>query len=121
MILNREIKIKISESNFHYFENLGYDISIGDEIVIPIDLLSKGSHQKIDCKCDVCGVEKKVIFKNYVKYGNPFGLYFCRKCSEFKRKQTLLKNHDCEYPIQNKVIFKKMKQTISDKKKDCQT
>jgi len=82
MILNREITIKISESNFHYFENLGYDITIGDEILIPIELLSKGSHQKIDCQCDGCGIIKQVIFKNYIKYDNEFGMYYCRKCSE---------------------------------------
>jgi hypothetical protein len=117
MILNREITIKISESNFHYFENLGYDISIGDEIIIPIDLLSKGSHQKIDCQCDGCGVVKKVIFKNYIKYGNEFGIYYCRKCSEYKRKETLQKNYGVEYPIQNKRIYRKMKQTISEKRK----
>ena len=38
------------------------------------------------------------------------------KCSEYKRKETLQKNYGCEYPIQNKKIFKKMKQTISEKK-----
>jgi hypothetical protein len=28
-----------------------------------------------------------------------------------------MENHGCEYPIQNKKIFKKMKQTISERKK----
>ena len=41
MILSREIIVKINESNFQYFENLGYDISIGDELITPIELLSK--------------------------------------------------------------------------------
>jgi len=117
MILTREIKIKINESNFSYFENLGYDISIGDELIIPTELLSKGSHHKIQCQCDGCGIKKDVIYKNYIKYGNTWGIYYCRKCSESKRKETLQKNYGCEYPIQNKKIFKKMKQTISEKKK----
>ena len=52
MILTREIKVIINESNFSYFENLGYDISIGDELLIPTELLSKGSHHKINCQCD---------------------------------------------------------------------
>jgi hypothetical protein len=117
MIITREIKIKIIESNFSYFENLGYDISIGDELIIPTELLSKGSHHIIECECDGCGIKKKVIYKNYIKYGNIWGIYYCRKCSEYKRKETLNKNYGCEYPIQNKKIFKKMKQTISEKKK----
>ena len=66
MILTREIIIKINESNLPYYENLGYEVSIGDEINIPIEILSKGSHYKIVCKCDKCGVEKEVIYKNYL-------------------------------------------------------
>ena len=34
-------------------------------------------------------LEKEVIFKNYLKYGNNFGEYKCRKCSENKRKKTI--------------------------------
>jgi hypothetical protein len=116
MILTREIIIKINESNFSYYEELGYeDVCIGETIIIPIELLSTGSHYKIDCKCDTCGLVKEVIFKNYVKYGNRWGEYFCRKCSEKKRKETLQKNHGVEYPIQNKEIMDKMKNTMIEK------
>ena len=118
MILTRVIIIKINESNFSYFENLGYDISIGDDLTIPIELLSKGSHHKILCQCDGCGIKKDVIYKNYIKYGNDFGVYYCRKCSEPKRKNSLKESYGVEYPIQNKKILKKMKQTIIEKKKN---
>ena len=89
MILTREINIKISESNYQYYDDLGYDVSIGEEVIIPIELMSKGSHYKIDCKCDGCGVEKQVIFKNYIKYDNKWGDYSCRKCSEIKRNAVV--------------------------------
>jgi hypothetical protein len=115
MILTREINIKISESNFSYYENLGYDVIIGEELIIPVELLSKGSQVKIKCKCDKCGTEKEVIFKNYVKYDNIWGQYFCRKCSEKKRKDSLIENHGCEYPLQNKKIMSKYKKTIIKK------
>jgi hypothetical protein len=115
MILTREIDIKITESNLSYYENLGYDIFIGEYIKIPIELLSKGSHYKIKCKCDSCGVEKDVIFKNYIKYDNKWGEYFCRKCSEYKRKKTLNKKFGVDYPIQNKKIMTKMKKTLIKK------
>ena len=118
MILTREIKIKIIESNYQYFENIGYDdISIGDELTIPIEVLSKGSHHIISCECDGCGIKKDVIFKNYIKYNNEWRFYYCRKCSEFKRKESLQKNFGCDYPIQNKQIYKKMQKTISKKDK----
>ncbi len=115
MILTREIEIKINESNYQYYDDLGYDVAIGEIIKIPIELMSKGSHYKIKCKCDGCGVEKDVIFKNYVKYDNPWGEYSCRKCSESKRKETLRKNFGVDYPIQNKKVLNKMKNTLIEK------
>jgi hypothetical protein len=115
MILTREINIKISESNYQYYDDLGYDVSIGEEVIIPIELMSKGSHYKIDCKCDGCGVEKQVIFKNYIKYDNKWGDYSCRKCSEIKRKKTLRENFGVDYPIQNKKVLSRMKNTLMEK------
>jgi len=116
MIITREISIKINEANFSYYENMGYDdITIGEELLIPVELLSKGSHYRIKCKCDSCGVEKDVIFKNYVKYDNKWGEYSCRKCSEKKRKESLQKNYGVDYPIQNKKVMSKMKKTLMKK------
>jgi hypothetical protein len=116
MIITREIKVKISEANYSYYENLGYsDVTIGELLIIPVELLSKGSHYKIKCKCDKCGIEKDVIFKNYIKYDNNWGEYSCRKCSESKRKKSLRENYGVDYPIQNNKILKKMKKTLIDK------
>jgi hypothetical protein len=49
------------------------------------------------------------------KYDNKFGEYYCRKCSESKRKETLRKNFGVDYPIQNKKVFNKMKNTLIEK------
>ena len=115
MILTRDIDIKISESNYQYYDDLGYDVAIGENIKIPVELMSKGSHYKIVCKCDGCGIEKEVIFKNYIKYDNIWGEYYCRKCSDRKRKETLRKNFGVDYPIQNKKVLNKMKNTLIEK------
>jgi hypothetical protein len=115
MIISREINVKITESNYNYYDNLGYDVYISEQIIIPVELLPKGSHYKIKCKCDGCGVEKDVIYKNYLKYDNKWGDYFCRKCSEKKRKNTLRKNYGVDYPIQNKEVLEKMKSTLVSK------
>lgn len=115
MILSREINVKITESNYNYYDDLGYDVYISEEIIIPVELLPKGSHYKIKCKCDTCGVEKEVIYKNYLKYDNDWGDYYCRKCSEVKRKETLRKNFGVDYPIQNKKVLEKMKKTLVHK------
>ena len=96
MILSREIEIKITEANYHYYEFLGYELYIGESIVIPVELLPKGSHYKILCKCDG-------------------GEYYCRKCSEKKRKETLRRNFGVDYPIQNKKVHQRMKNTLVEK------
>jgi hypothetical protein len=115
MILTREIIIKITESNFSYYEELGYDVAMGEVLVIPIELLSSGSRYKIDCKCDGCGIVKEVIFKNYCKYGNRWGEYFCRRCSEHKRKKTMMDKYGVEYPIQSPEIRERIKKTMIEK------
>jgi len=115
MILTREISIKINLNNHSYYVNLGYDIEVGDNLLIPIELLSSGSHQMIKCECDGCGATKDVMFKNYIKYGNKWGEYKCRKCSESKRKKTLKLNHGVEYPIQSKEIKKRIQKTTLDR------
>lgn len=117
MILTREVNIKITEGNYNYYDYLGYDVYIGEEIIIPVELLPKGSHYKIKCKCDGvdCSVEKDVIYKNYLKYDNNWGEYYCRKCSEKKRKETLRRNYGVDYPIQNTRVLQKMKNTMVEK------
>lgn len=106
MILTREICIKINESNYQYYEDLGYDISIGEAITIPVELLPKGSHFKVRFKCDGCDLEREIIYKNYLKYDNKeWGDYSCRKCSENKRKETLRRNFGVDYPMQNKKVL----------------
>lgn len=115
MILTRDKVIKINESNYSYYEGLGYNVSLGDSLTIPIELLSAGSHYKISCQCDGCGLVKEVIYKNYMKYGNKWGEYYCRKCSESKRKKSLNINYGVDYPIQSKEIKKKMQKTMVSK------
>lgn len=115
MILSRDLKVKISQTNFSYYENLGYDVTLGDEIMVPIELLSKGSNVKLRCKCDKCGIIKEVIYKNYLKYNVGWGEYYCRKCTEPKRKETLKMNYGVEYPIQNNLIKEKIKNTMVEK------
>jgi len=117
MILTREAPIKINENNYSYYEELGYDVVIGEKLIIPIELLSTGSHYKLSCKCDGdgCNTIKDVIFKNYIKYGNKWGEYYCRKCSESKRKKSLNLNYGVDYPIQSKEIKKKIQSTMMEK------
>lgn len=119
MIITREAVVKITEGNYQYFTDLGYDIAMGELIIIPIELLSKGSHVPLLCKCDDCGVEKEVMFKNYINYGNSWGTYYCRKCSEFKRQETVLKKYGVKHPMLSyEIVKKKVESGIRNKNKN---
>jgi hypothetical protein len=83
-------------------------------LIIPVELLSTGSHYKIDCKCDKCGITKEVIYKNYVKYDNKWVNIIVENVLKRKEKK-LLNKIGVEYPIQNKEIKKKIQQTMLDK------
>ena len=73
MIIDEFIRIKIDNKNRKYYENLGYIID--NEITINIKDLSKGSHQKINVKCDYCGKQKTLEYRYYIsniKKANKF-------------------------------------------------
>ena len=116
MILTEKVIVRINESNYAHYLEMGYDPGIGEIIEIPWCLLSTGSHYKILCKCDSCGVEKDVMYKNYLKYDNKeWGAYNCRKCSEYKRKKSLNANYGVDYPIQNTKLKDKIQNTLIEK------
>ena len=116
MILTKEIEVRITASNYRYYDECGYPVYIGKEIIVPLALLSEGSHYKIRCECDECGIEKEMMYKNYLKYANAnYGEYNCRMCAEKKRKEALKNNYGVEYPLQNKGLEKKMNKTIKEK------
>lgn len=107
MILTKTIKVKITKSNIYHYMNVGYmNISLGDIIDIPVELLTNGSHRIIKCKCDKCGKEKDIQFKNYIRYYNKWGTYKCRKCVDKERIKTILKQYNVLSPVK---IKKKMK------------
>ncbi len=116
MILTDKVYVKVNESNYEYYSELRFlkfDITLGETIIVPPALLSTGSHYKITCKCDDCGAEKDIMYKNYLKYKNEnWGDYTCRKCSEDKRKKSLKDSIGVEYPIQDPEIKERIKNTL---------
>lgn len=84
--------------NLRRFDDMGYDVAIGDVIQIPVALLSKHSHVKIELKCDSCGLIKNTEYKTYLKYkcADIYGSYMCRRCIDPLRLETTKKNKICQ-------------------------
>ncbi len=115
MLLSTEISVNIVGVNLRYYQNLGYNIKVGDKIIIPINYLPKTSHTKILVECDKCNSKKEVHFFAYNKYIEKNNRYLCNKCNHEIRKNTLIELYGTEILLHNNEIKEKREKTIMQK------
>lgn len=77
MIISKNVLVKLHRLNIQYYENLGYHIPRikdkwgrmvvrrGTKIQVKVHDLPPQSHDEILCKCDCCGKERTIYFKQY--------------------------------------------------------
>ena len=75
MILEDNITIKITKQNIDYFKSLNYDCELKKTIIIKVTDLQKYSQKKINVKCDICGSESMLSYRNYNKNYNKYNIY----------------------------------------------
>lgn len=108
MILDKTVETTLNAANFKHFKMLGYsNFKCGDKLIIPVEHLNKGSHLIIKVKCDECGKEKDVVYKDYLKTTRKYNFYTCSNCFNIKVKKTNLQNHNDE----NYCNMEKIKKT----------
>ncbi len=111
MILSKKIIVK----NNKYYKDIGYDIN-PKFIEIDINDLPHGSHNKILAKCDYCGQEKEISYKEYNKNIIINGKFSCSvKCGSLKSKETSLLKYGVESVNQLEDKKKKAKKTVQEK------
>ena len=143
-IISTEVEVKLWGSNIKHYNNLGYKGKNGDIITVKVEDLTKGSSIKILAKCDFCGEEKWVRYKDYLKCAEN-NIYSCINCrflkkprekkqvvkpnilnSELshderkeiankKRIETCLKKYGVPYALQSKVVRDKRNKTMMEK------
>jgi hypothetical protein len=88
MILTETVKLRVNQNNYKYLLSKGFNnIKINDFIDINVNDLSKNSGHIINVKCDICGEEKTLQYRRYLKSYNNGGYYSCsNKCNIEKRK-----------------------------------
>jgi len=94
MILTKNIKVGICFNNINHYKQYFDNLKIGDKIEIPIEKLSPGSHLKILSKCDICGVEKNIPYRDYLNSFNNGNYFCCNKCALEKRRKTKLEKYN---------------------------
>lgn len=111
MIIQKTITMSVNGTMVKKYKEMGYDVKQYDIIELPIEKLSKYSHKKVLCACDICGEEKEVKYNNYCKYieKDPDHIYTCKICNLEKRKQTCLEKYGVDNVSKNENIKKKVK------------
>jgi hypothetical protein len=136
VILQEEVDVNINNSNYNYYKEKGYNVERFKKILIKVVDLSTGSHSIIKVKCDNCGKEKEMIYREYIRSFNNCNYYACcEKCAwnknrntcnikygidsfsktnEFKEKfeKTCLEKFNAKSPLESDVIKEKIKQTL---------
>jgi len=116
MILSKEVDVILNSANMNHFKKLGYnDLKNGNKIVVPVEHLTDGSHSIIKVKCDICGEEKDLLYRYYVKNIKRYNFYSCQKCCSKKLKISYSSKTNIE--IEN-MLDKKKKTMIERYGKD---
>ena len=116
MIINDKVKIIGNSRNIKHFKEKGYDISVGENIMVSVYDLTNGSIFEIDVTCDICNAEKKVKWSSYYKYtNNNIDPYYCIKCNIVKRKETCQERYGGNSPTCSKEVVEKIQKTNQEK------
>lgn len=97
MILSIYVEVNVSTRNIRDIKKYFSNVKLGDQVSIPVSLLSNGSHVVVKVKCDICGFEKNLSYQKYIK--NIIGGYYScsSKCSQNKVKETSIERYGKEY------------------------
>lgn len=119
MIIEKTIRVKVSNRIKSYYNKLGYDTSLS-ELEVKIEDLQKSSNYKILVGCDICNLTRRLPYNKWVKNTNSGNrIYTCHKCSSIKNKETCLAKFGVDNPskcpeIREKVVQKFIKKFGAD-------
>jgi len=116
MIVNEKVIVKTTNKNIKYYKKYCPSAKSGDEINIDIKYLSRGSKQKILVKCDECGIEKSMSYKDYIRITKHFEkLYYCKKCKDISIKKGTQEKYGVDNVFQLNSVKEKSKETNLEK------
>ena len=76
MIKEKEVYVKIGSWNHSHYKKLGYDnVKKGNLVLVRVEDLTLSSHTKITAICEICGVEKQLMYKSHILNKENNNLY----------------------------------------------
>jgi len=117
LLITKRVDIRVIGKTSKNYLSFGYKFKNFDIINVDVNHLSKGSHCRIDVKCDYCG---KIFSKEYKNFINQREQSFtkkdcCSTCIPLKNKETNLVKYGCANPMDRDDVKDKLKSTILEK------
>ena len=113
MLVNEKIKVKIINHNMIHYNNIGFNVRYGDNILVFPFQLSIGSNYRVNCICDNCGKIKDIKYQDYYKITKKLKEpYYCQKCVKtIKNNITNIERYGCKNVSSSQIIKNKKKET----------
>lgn len=97
---NQEVLIKWNPYTQKYYQEKGYVFTKrGEEFLVKIEDLLKGSHAKVKVICDFCGKEYSKVYKDY--FAQHDGGDCCVECEGKKSFKKVIENHGENFHYKN--------------------
>ncbi len=93
MLKHEKISINISYRNISHYFKLGYSPILNSTLEIMTCHLPSTSHVKINAICEICKVEKELMYCKYLKNKSNYGYYGCKSCSRQKAAITSIERY----------------------------
>jgi len=106
----------MNNKHISYYKKLGYDVKNNNFCEIKVLDLKKGSHAIITAKCDICGKDKEIMYKEYCRNTKKFDIFCCsNKCATIKNKQTSEEKYGVEHYSKTDDFLDRIKKTNLEK------
>ncbi len=118
MILDKQIKIKITKKNIDHYSTNYDSINLKDIILVSASHLQPSSNIKINVSCDICDIHRYIKYQAYNKNINSckeYPIYTCDKCSHIKLKSYNREHYGVEYYSKTNEYKEKVLTTNKDK------
>lgn len=107
VIIETSVKMVINQYNIDYYKSKGYEVVLGQRIMIDIKDLPPTSGVKIHTKCEFCGC---IFEKAYRRYVETVGKICCKAC----RKKKVLENTFSKYGVTSTLKLPEIRQKAID-------
>jgi len=116
MIITSSVKLKINSKTISHYIKLGYDAEINKECEIKVKDLTHGCKVNIIAKCDICGLEKLVSYKEYNRNISKYNIFTCSNgCASIKNKMTSIEKYGTDHFSKTHDYKNKVKKTNKNK------